>query len=432
MTSSPVNIEANIFSNLLFSNRLDEFYAPRTKSWLAQTETLSKEPLAAQTPQNIPQRVVSDFRITPFPLINEKAVLSRSFSQAGPRLRDGLVRRRSSRTRQVNYLELLEPQSQACWPDVVSAVFTESGQAASIFLQQKLKNAPSGIQAEILAAITEKGIALMSHRFGNFVVQHAIEYCSPEQTQSLIARMESNVVRLAMDQYGTHVVQCALLKINDELRKRLIDVLLNSVEKTVCNRHGCHVWQRAISLPQSYYAESILEEKLKGRWVQCSKNPSGSLVVQTALENSRDRKKQFLSELIQGLESLCADKAGHWVILRLLERPESSVIGHIVNHVLDRAIPYSFDRYAGAVLAQVLRSGGPSVTDRYLDKVERSGENTLVEIASSVHGSYLVKWMIKEGLDAQKSRVATGLRSKMVYLRSSKRGYQCWCLVNGK
>ena len=61
----------------------------------------------------------------------------------------------------LNFLQLLQPNSRPPYPLLVARIVKKADQQASIFIQQKLKNAPAEERSRIVDAIVERGLEMM-------------------------------------------------------------------------------------------------------------------------------------------------------------------------------------------------------------------------------------------------------------------------------
>lgn len=61
----------------------------------------------------------------------------------------------------LNFLQLLQPNSRPPYPLLVARIVKKADQQASIFIQQKLKNAPTEERSRIVDAIVERGLEMM-------------------------------------------------------------------------------------------------------------------------------------------------------------------------------------------------------------------------------------------------------------------------------
>jgi pumilio RNA-binding family len=75
----------------------------------------------------------------------------------------------------INFLQLLQPNAKPPYPILVNRIVKKSDQQASIFIQQKLKNASTEERTRIVGAIVDRGLEMMQGRFGNWCVQRCLE-----------------------------------------------------------------------------------------------------------------------------------------------------------------------------------------------------------------------------------------------------------------
>jgi hypothetical protein len=61
----------------------------------------------------------------------------------------------------LNFLQLLQPNARPPYPLLVARIVRKADQQASIFIQQKLKNAPTEERSRIVDAIVERGLEMM-------------------------------------------------------------------------------------------------------------------------------------------------------------------------------------------------------------------------------------------------------------------------------
>jgi hypothetical protein len=90
---------------------------------------------------------------------------------------------------------------------IVDKIIQDTDQQASIFLQHKLKSATPEQRECIFRAIQRHSYALMTNRFGNFLVQRFLELGTRQQVKEIASTMQGHIVSLAMEPFGCHVVQ---------------------------------------------------------------------------------------------------------------------------------------------------------------------------------------------------------------------------------
>jgi pumilio RNA-binding family len=96
--------------------------------------------------------------------------------------------------------------------------------------------------------LLSEGVILCRDAFGNFVMQHMLEYGSDEQRTELIQGMKKHVVALGSDVHAGAPLAKALLCASDTDRAALAQALLAEkrlVARLACMRHG-HLAVQAI------------------------------------------------------------------------------------------------------------------------------------------------------------------------------------------
>merc|ERR1719240_1253506 len=73
--------------------------------------------------------------------------------------------------------------------------------------------------------------SLCRHQYGNFILQHILQYGSPRQ-RSVIARVvHADIMRLAKHRLASHIVSCALVNCAPEDVQMLINAVLQDANE---------------------------------------------------------------------------------------------------------------------------------------------------------------------------------------------------------
>ena len=330
----------------------------------------------------------------------------------------------------MNYRRLLDRNMSADWNSVVDKIVTNNDQQASIFLQQKLKSATPEQKTAIIDAIIGRAYALMTNRFGNFLVQRCFEHGTQDQILDIANAIRGNTVTLATDPFGCHVVQRAFDSVPEEYKHAFVHELLCSIPDTIIHRYACHVWQKLFELrwdgdpPQ---VMKLVNEALHGMWHEVALGETGSLVVQNIFENCiEEDKRPCIEEVLFNIDVIAQGQFGNWCIQHICEHGGLHDRSRAVDHVLRRSLEYSTDQYASKVVEKCLKVGGTDFLDRYLGKVCTSDSDRprspIIDIAGDQFGNYLVQWILNYANSEQRSTVISHVRRHLVSLRGSKYG----------
>ncbi|GMM36312.1 hypothetical protein DASC09_036370 [Saccharomycopsis crataegensis] len=347
-----------------------------------------------------------------------------------------------NQSQQLNYRTLLDKDIDYDWNLIIARITDNNEQQASIFLQQKLKQSNPEIRKKIYEAIFKKSFLLSINKFGNFLVQRALEYGTVEQNSEITSKIIGNVIQLSTDPYGCHVIQKALDYTNEFIKDKIVEEISLDIGNTFSHRHACHVWQKIIEISWDRNSSNMIDvvllfnKEFKGKWGEVCTTPSGSLVVQSILETFGDsqKKSECVDEIIQNLNAICCNQWGNWVIKHLLEFCDEGHKATVINKIIGNAINFSFDQYGATVIETMFKVSDESVIQRYLDavciKVEGKARVALVDISSNIYGSFIIQFILKKGLPGHKQEIIQYLKRHMVFLRSSKWGSQCVWLIN--
>ncbi|KAF8314071.1 ARM repeat-containing protein [Clavulina sp. PMI_390] len=306
-----------------------------------------------------------------------------------------------------------------------------SDQQASVFLQQKMKVASATDRLKIVTAIANRGLEMMTHRFGNWAVQRCLESpCTREDRSRLVAVMEGHVVELATNCYGTHVIQKALDCEQDIKLLVLTELLMSDPYATLMNKHAAHVWSRIMELNWPEPAPPIFQcvnTALKGRWVDLACHETGSLVVQHAFENLDEADtRDLVGEVLQHFDRIVCDPWGSWVVQHLLEHGAEDDRSRALGLLLEALHIYSTDAQAYKSIEKAIKCGGPEVLDRIVSRLCEPGSSKrramLVDLALNSVGSQLIAQILPSVNKEQGTTLYDSIKKHVVTLKGSKSG----------
>ena len=289
------------------------------------------------------------------------------------------------------------------WSQLVEKIIHGNDQQASILMQQKIKTVDRAEKMRMCDAIVQSCDALMTNRFGNFLVQRVLEHGTPEQIHYVAAAISGHVVQLSVDAFGCHVIQKAFDTVTEEFKVQMVSELLCAIPETVKHRYACHVWQKLFELRWTIEPPQIMSyvnESLSGQWWDVAMGETGSLVVQNIFENCHDDdKRPCIEEVIAKIDVISKGQYGNWCIQHICEHGSEPDRTRAVNHILNHAAEYSMDQFASKVVEKCLKIGGGDFLEQYLGRVcsPQGGRPRvpLVDIACNQYGNYLIQWVLQ-------------------------------------
>ncbi|KAI1317420.1 hypothetical protein EDD11_008484 [Mortierella claussenii] len=374
----------------------------------------------------------------------------------------------------------------------VDRILQATDQQASIHLQQKLKTSPPEQKIQIIDAILGQAYALMSNRFGNFLIQRCFEFGTPQQIDALAQAMRGNVLALACDPFGCHVVQKALDNVEESWRARIVTEMFRRIRETIVHRYACHVWQKVFEIRWTDAPPAVMtyvNNAVAGRWASVAVDETGSLVVQNIFENCAEHdKRPVLNEILQSVTTIARGQWGNWVIQHILEHGAPLDRAAVTQKILEDAVNLSLDQYASKVVEKTLRmaalhssvqstsssgtavggnntsssnnnnsstnqhdggenAGPPTVTvhsttikltqeevmSQYIhivcDGVQDRPRIPLIDIAADQYGNYIVQYILTNAGPQHRETCAALIKRHMVSLRGSKYGQKVAFMV---
>ncbi|CAG7853689.1 Meiotic coiled-coil protein 2 [Serendipita indica DSM 11827] len=336
----------------------------------------------------------------------------------------------------LNFLQLLQPNSKPPYHVLVHRIVKRSDQQASIFIQQKLKNAHPDERARIVSAIAERGLEMMQGRFGNWCVQRCLESpCTKEERMKVLACMIGHVVELATNCYGTHVVQKAL-ECEEEFRRVIVTELLNNDPAyTLTSKHCSHVWAKVMELswvngpPPPIF--SIVNRSLRGKWATLACHETGSLVVQTMFENMDDAGDTLVivDEILNNLEDVVKTQFGAFVVQHIIEHGDSNSSQRTTLSLINGLAVYGTHDIAVKSILKLLKEKNPITVDAIISKMcepnvngTRQKRPIIVDLALSTNGSQIIQAVLPEANKEQRARLYDAVKGHTVTLRGCKTG----------
>lgn len=330
----------------------------------------------------------------------------------------------------LNYRRLLARNASCNWDYIVDKIIHHDDQQASLFLQQKVKQATPEHRHQIIESIISKAFPLMVNRFGNFLIQRCFEHGTPEQIVAIATAICGNTLQLSMDAFGCHVVQKAFDVVPEEYKAMMVHELLRQIPQTVCHRYSCHVWQKLFELRWSDSPPQIMKyvnEALSGMWHSVALGETGSLVVQNIFENCLEEdKRPCIDECLNSIDEISRGQFGNWCIQHICEHGAARDRNWAIEHILNHAQEYSTDQYASKVVEKCLKIGGDEFMERYLERVCEARTDrprqAIIDISGDQYGNYLVQWILANAGPHHREVVSMHVRKHMVSLRGSKYG----------
>merc|ERR1719316_1892265 len=128
-------------------------------------------------------------------------------------------------------------------------------------LERLLEHCPAEQTRILVEDVIENAYVLCRHPFGNYVVQHVLEYGTLNQRSAVVdALIHGGVMQLAMHRVASNVIERALVQSTAEARRALVGQLVSEPSATLAmasSRYGSFIAQRLLELPASRERDEV-------------------------------------------------------------------------------------------------------------------------------------------------------------------------------
>ncbi|XP_042431232.1 pumilio homolog 2-like [Zingiber officinale] len=157
----------------------------------------------------------------------------------------------------------------------------------------------------IIEAFYSHVIALSSHPYGCRVIQRVLEHCNDQEVQSIMMEeIMEDVCNLAQDQYGNYVIQHVLQYGKPEERSAIISKLAGQIVKMSQQKYASNVVEKCLTYGTPEERQILIDEILgttdENEPLQAMmKDQFGNYVVQKVLEACDDKNCELILQRIK-------------------------------------------------------------------------------------------------------------------------------------
>merc|ERR550537_1364055 len=135
-------------------------------------------------------------------------------------------------------------------------------------LERLFEHCPAEQTRPLAEGVIENAYVLCRHPFGNYVVQHVLEYGTFNQRNAVVeALLQGGVMQLAMHRVASNVIERALVECTAEGRRALVEQLVAEPSATLTmasSRYGSFIAQRLLELPSSPQRDEVWQQLSEG------------------------------------------------------------------------------------------------------------------------------------------------------------------------
>lgn len=197
---------------------------------------------------------------------------------------------------------------------------------------------------------------------------------------------------LSLLQHGCRVIQKAIEVGSANDHANIADALKDGLAELYQSPHGNYVVAKMIEVMPPNKLCFILNE-LRGKMLKVAKHQYGSRVVQRLLEHCEaTQMTDLVEELLADAEPLCRNPYGNFAMQHVFEHGAQAWKDEITAQILPVLPHLAMHRTASHVVQRALKHGGHAIQHGLVTTLLRAeGENSLVAVACSRYGSYVVE-----------------------------------------
>ncbi|XP_052199770.1 pumilio homolog 4-like isoform X10 [Diospyros lotus] len=172
-------------------------------------------------------------------------------------------------------------------------------------IQKCIESVPQGQIQFIISAFFGQVVALSTHPYGCRVIQRVLEHCDdPLTQQTIMDEIMHCVCTLAQDQYGNYVIQHVLQYGKPHERSAIISKLAGQIVKMSRQKFASNVVEKCLTFGGLEERQLLVNEMLgstdENEPLQAMmKDPFGNYVVQKVLETCDDQSRELILSRIK-------------------------------------------------------------------------------------------------------------------------------------
>eukprot|EP01059_Diplonema_ambulator_P013826 TRINITY_DN2448_c0_g1_i1.p1 TRINITY_DN2448_c0_g1~~TRINITY_DN2448_c0_g1_i1.p1 ORF type:complete len:463 (+),score=87.14 TRINITY_DN2448_c0_g1_i1:499-1887(+) len=313
--------------------------------------------------------------------------------------------------------------------NVVSLAMDQDG---SRLVQKKLRE---GCVTVIYNEVIDVADTLMTHMYGNYVVQMLFEKGTDEMRRQLYEKTRGKVRGLALNTFGCRILQQGLKGIPDEYGDMVVSELEGHVMECIQDQNGNHVIQRCIEHIPSKCA--FIYNSFPADPTLLATHAYGCRVLQRVLESAVLNAlpdtpiPKLIVTLLSKFIVLSCSPYGNYVAQHLVLYGPPHAKGEILKATASRLPELSKQKYASNVVEQMWKVYEDQ-RDRFLEEYLSGKPPVLIEMIKDKYGNYVVQQLLDASNLSQLQRVINSIDPYAPQLTSMPSGKHILAKVEKK
>ncbi|KAK9289370.1 hypothetical protein L1049_007525 [Liquidambar formosana] len=330
---------------------------------------------------------------------------------------------------------VLQPQKFNSVDEVAGKIYiTAKDQYGCRSLQRKLSEGNAEDVEKILIEIVDHVVELMTHPFGNYLVQKLLEVCNEDQRTQIvyvITEKYGDLVRISCNMHGTRAVQKVIETIRTpEQFSMVVTSLKPGIVNMIKDINGNHVAKRCLQCLMPRYIE-FLFEAVTGHCVELATDRHGCCVLQKCLSYSDgEQRHHLMCEIISNALTLSQDPFGNYLVQYVFDLKLSWATAEVLNQLEGNYGYLSMQKYSSNVIEQCLSNAGEEQLSRIIEELINNSQ--LDQIMQDVYGNYVIQTALNHSKGPLHAALVEAIRPHISTLRISPYGKKVLSCINVK
>ena len=262
--------------------------------------------------------------------------------------------------------------------------------------------------ANFIEQIKPHLINIMTHQFGNYVIQKLLEILIYKENKELFTEIISlldqnnSLYSISINNYGTRVIQKTLEKLIESGYNKVETTEINNCLKNLISEHlydlckdknGNHVYQKLLKVFNTEKEETnnFLYDYLADIAVDVALLQQGATIFSTAISlGSYNQKEKMCNKINQNLDKLINNKFGNYSVQAIINalKDEKKLIEPIYLYISNNIVELSNQKYSSNVVDTFIMK-----KDEFSKQIINDiiNNNQIKDIVKDQYGNYVIQ-----------------------------------------
>lgn len=297
-------------------------------------------------------------------------------------------------------------------------------QSGCRFLQRKMTEGNAEDIEKIFLEIVGHVVELMTHPFGNYLVQKLLEVCSEDQRTQIVFAITAkagDLLTVSINMHGTRSVQKVIETIKSpEQFLMVVASLKPGIVNLIKDLNGYHVAECCLQHLMPGYIE-FLFEAVSAHCVELATDCHGCRVLQKCLGHSDgEHRLRLLSAIIANALILSQDPFGNYVVQYVFELEGSWARTEVLNQLEGYYRYLSMQKYSSNVVEKCLKYAGEERFARIIQ--EFMDHPQLDQMMLDPYANYVIQTALNHSKGALHAALLEAIRPHIPALRTNPYG----------